>query len=55
MSNAYKRAYVDSLLDVFKHLSEFIGKPNEFTVHCFAIAKVLNQTIIITVSSFNIQ
>ena len=28
---------------------------HEFTVHCFAIAKVLNQTIIITVSSFNIQ
>ena len=28
---------------------------HKFTVHCFAIAKVLNQTIIITVSSFNIQ
>ena len=28
---------------------------HEFAVHCFAVVKVLNQTIIITVSSLNIQ
>ena len=28
---------------------------HEFALHCFAVVKVLNQTIIITVSSLNIQ